>query len=547
MSPKKLSRHSVKNADNMTAWTDLIEKLRSTLACTNEAPIEVVQTHISVVLLGRTIALKLKKPLDFGFLNYTTLEKRRMACEAEVVLNRRLCPDVYLGVQPVVEREGVVHLGGAGEVLDYAVLMRRLPQARMLDSMVQNGSVTETIVARVAHKLAEFHRHARRGPEINEFGSSKVLARNWQENFEQVAPFVDETISGEKLEAIRQWVEHWIDKNLSMLQERIDAGHICDGHGDVRCESICIRDETEDGLCLFDCIEFNERFRYGDVVGEVAFLASDLDAYGRPDLGYLFAEQYSAFSGDEQLFSLLPFYRCYRAFVRGKVLSFRLAEPEFSKMEKHEAAMRARTYFDWASRYATPLCAPTVIAVTGLSGSGKTTLARAIAGELGLRVVSSDALRAEIFGVEKKASPYGRNCYSDEANLRVYKRMLDRAQEYLRAGNGVVLDATFLRTADREAARRMARAERAAWRLIVCTASTEIVRTRLARRARLHERHSDADWSTYLQQRDRFKPPNSTTNGECDGCRLVLRTDNDVATISRAAAHWLRAGQASSP
>jgi aminoglycoside phosphotransferase family enzyme/predicted kinase len=520
----------------MEEWLGRIERLRAALARRGQESIELVQTHISVVLLGREFALKLKKPVDFGFLDYTTLEKRRAACEAEVELNRRLCSDVYLGVQPVVEAEGEVRLGGEGEVLDYAVLMKRLPDERMLDHMVQSGEVTEAIIGRVARKLAAFHQKARRGPEVDFFGSREVLQCNWQENFEQVAPFIGDTISLEKFEAIRSWIYRWFDEHPELLQERVRKGHICDGHGDVRCESVCIRDETEDGLCIFDCIEFNDRFRCGDVAGEVAFLATDLDARGRPDLGYLFSQQYSAYTSDNQLFTLLPFYRCYRAFVRGKVLSFRLREPEFSAGEREDAASRARGFFELAARYAAPLSTPTVIAVAGFSGTGKTALARSLGGEFGLHVVSSDAVRAAIFGADKRPAAYGEERYNQDANRRVYHRLLDLGREHLKTGGSVILDATFLRAGDRAAAQEIARSEGAAWRLIVCKAAPESVRSRLARRAAQRDTISDADWNIYLRQREMFEPPGGTGKGY----RLMLDTSVDLATASYVAANWLR-------
>lgn len=516
-------------------WPALIEALRSTLA-TNEAPVEVIQTHISVVLLGRSLALKLKKPVDFGFLDYTTLEKRRDACEAEVQLNRRLCPQVYLGVQPIVEREGVLHCGGAGSVLDYAVLMKRLPAARMLDRLVESGAVTEAILSRVAARLAAFHRTARRGAEVDEFGNLASLRRNWEENFAQIEPYIGRTVSAEDFASIRRWINRWMEEHAELLRDRVSGSHICDGHGDVRCESVCVPDETPDGICIYDCIEFNDRFRCGDVAGEVAFLAMDLDARGRPDLGYYFAEEYSMRTDDESLFALLPFYKCYRAFVRGKVLSFRLDEPEFSAAERKDAAHRARHFFDLAARYAAPLSTPTVIAVSGLSGTGKTALARALATEFGLRAVSSDAVRAAIFGSRKRPAQYGRDCYGEEAHRGVYRALLERGRQYLQAQGGVVLDATFGRVADRSAAQEMAREAGAAWRLLVCKAPPEVVRDRLAHRAARRDGQSDADWSIYLQQQEKFEPP----NGHSDGCRLLLDTREPIASVSRDTARWLR-------
>jgi predicted kinase len=313
----------------------------------------------------------------------------------------------------------------------------------------------------------------------------------------------------------------------------VQNGHICDGHGDVRCESVCVTDKIH----IFDCIEFNDRFRCGDVASEVAFLAMDLDARGRPDLGYLLTEQYSACSGDDQIFALLPFYRCYRAFVRGKVLSFRLDEPEFSAAEQEDAAARASSFFDLAARYATPLKVPTVIAVAGLSGTGKTTLAHAIAGELGLRVVSSDAIRKSLFGHGTATTGYDKGHYSQAANHCVYRKLLESGRALLEQDGAVILDATFRRAADRAAARAMADAAGAQWRLIECRLPSEQVESRLAQRTAHGESPSDATWETYLQQRREFEPLQPPRDGPCH----VINTGDNLAAFSRSTTDWLRA------
>ena len=258
----------------------------------DELPIEMIRTHISIVLLGRHRVLKLKKPVDLGFLDFTTLEKRRDACQAEVDLNSRLCAGYYEGVQPISRIDGELRFSDRGPVVEYGVMMKRLPTEQMLDHLLARGEVTEAIIERVADRLSEFHRAARRGPEVDAFGSPNVIAGNWQENFDQTAPYIDRTIGAESYESIRGWVTRWLDEHQELFRTRVREGHICDGHGDIRAESICVTD----GLCIFDCIEFNERFRFSDVASEVAFLAMDLDARGRPDLGYYFSQQYDLVS-----------------------------------------------------------------------------------------------------------------------------------------------------------------------------------------------------------------------------------------------------------
>jgi hypothetical protein len=318
-----------------------------------------------------------------------------------------------------------------------------------------------------------------------------------------------------------------------LLKVRVRDGRICDGHGDVRCESICVTN----GICIFDCIEFNERFRCGDVASEVAFLSMDLHARGRPDLGYYFAERYQAHTADPQLFILLPFYKCYRAYVRGKVLSFRLDEPEFSEEEREVAASRARNYFDLAKRYAAPLTKPTVIAVGGLSGTGKTSVARAIAEELGLRVISSDAVRKSLFGSGRQSSRYGEGIYTAESSRLTYQKLMQQGRTFVNKDQGVILDATFQRAKDRSKLEVMAEAIGAQFRLIECQTPPEVIHQRLDRRDTLKDGISDATWETYLHQRNEFEP----ITGFSQTTHLALDMRGSQCENSHAATDWLRA------
>lgn len=520
---------------SLKEWLAMVEKLRYApqWASEGQVPVEMTQTHISVVLLGRERVLKLKKPVNFGFLDYSTLEQRRIASEAEVRLNRRLCENTYLGVQPIGRVDGVPQLSEAGPVIDYAVLMKRLPADRMLDEMVRRDVVTEGHLDRVAHRLSEFHRTARRGPEIDAWGTWEQARRNWDENFSQTSSFVGRTIETSAYQLLRDWVEQWLARNRAVLDERIRGGRVVDGHGDVRGESVCVIN----GICIFDCIEFNDRFRCCDVASEVAFLAMDLDSLGRPDLGYYVTERYAAHAADAGLSRLLPFYRCYRAYVRGKVLSFRLDEVEFSAAEKSRAAGRAAGYFELARRYATPMRRPTVVVVMGLAGTGKTSMARAVAGELGLRVVSTDAVRQELFGGEKGVADYGQGAYRPEANQRTYQKLLERGRGLTAEDGGVVLDGTFLRDEDRMAVRDMASAAGAAVRWIECELPADVVRERLERRRQRHEGLSDATWDTYLHQRD----ASVGRQGRREDSHLVVDMARSLPTCARHATNWLRA------
>lgn len=520
---------------DLATWLKMVEQLRNAPEWPeDELPIEMKQTHISVLLLSRSRVIKLKKPVDFGFLDYTTLNKRLKACENEIRLNRRLCPDTYIGLGGVIDLDGQVRLSGrTGKLIDYCVWMKRLPEERMLDRMVANNAITETVIDRVVSRLCEFHAEALRGPEIAKWGGLDEIRHNWEENFTQTEPFIGRTISDSAYDAIRLWVNEELEGKAGLFDRRVREGRIVDGHGDLRCESVCV---TDGAICIYDCIEFNDRFRCGDVASEAAFLAMDLDARGRPDLSYFFAEAYQRRTGDVDFFALLPFYRCYRAYVRGKVLSFRLNEAEFSEEEREDAAARAGNFFELARRYASRLRNTTVIAVGGLSGTGKTAVARAIAGELGLQVISSDAVRQSLFGAAKNPAAYGDGVYTHEANRLTYRKMIESAGDSLKEGRGVILDATFRDAEALAMARSMAAESGAQWRLIECSLAPDLVRSRLDERAARREGLSDADWEIYLRQREE----SAKLKTEPGARHLTLDTSGSLAATGRVASDWLR-------
>ncbi len=309
--------------------------------------VELMQTQMSYVFLADDYVYKIKKPVNFGFLDYTTLENRRFYCQKEVELNRRLCPDAYLGVVPVVNDNGQFRIGGGGETEEYAVKMRRLPQKAMMDALLAAGKVTPEMLAGVAAKLAEFHQKAATGGDINNFGGIDTVNQNTDENFTQTEKYIGTTIPRDTYQRIKAYTEGFIESNTPLFQKRVNDGRVRDCHGDLHAAHICFFK----GICIYDCIEFNDRFRYCDVASEVAFLAMDLDHYGRADLSDSFVAAYVEKSHDEELKRLLGFYKCYRAYVRGKVGSFQYDDPYISAGEKEKVLAIARSYFELAESY----------------------------------------------------------------------------------------------------------------------------------------------------------------------------------------------------
>jgi aminoglycoside phosphotransferase family enzyme len=309
--------------------------------------IELIQTHISFVFLAKDFVYKLKKSVNFGFLDFSTLEKRHFFCEKELELNRRLCSDVYLEVVPI-NKSNIIKINGNGEPVEYALKMKRLPQERIMTVLLRENKVDGKTIDAIAKIVAKFHSKAQTNSEINEYGSLKIIKTNWDENFSQSLKYINQTIPKAEFQFIQNCVNDFMDINALLFENRIMNNKIRDCHGDMHSGNIFITDK----ICIFDAIEFNDRFRYSDVASDVAFLAMDLDFQKRPDLSKYFIEKYLSYAKDRQLAELLPFYKCYRAYVRGKVISFKVDDPNVTAEEKKTATKEAQDYFKIAADYA---------------------------------------------------------------------------------------------------------------------------------------------------------------------------------------------------
>ena len=309
--------------------------------------VELLQTQMSFVFLTDDYVYKIKKPVNLGYLDYTTLDKRLFFCQQEVELNRRLCPSAYLGVKNITQDNGDFVIDGRGEVVEHAVKMRRLPREAMMDVLLMQNQVSVEMAARLAQKLAEFHRKAETRAAISAFGHLDAITRNTDENFAQTEKYIGNTISREAYQHIEDYTDSFVQKNVPLFDKRIREGRIRDCHGDLHAAHICFTDD----ICIYDCIEFNDRFRYCDVASELAFLAMDLDNYGQAGLSHSFVSAYVEHSQDKEIKGLLRFYKCYRAYVRGKVESFKLDDPHISEEEKTRVLAVAQSYFGLAESY----------------------------------------------------------------------------------------------------------------------------------------------------------------------------------------------------
>lgn len=314
------------------------------LKLAEELGAKVIQTHTSWVFLLKDVVYKIKKPVNFGFLDYSTLEKRKDMCHKEVELNRRLCPWVYIGVVPISEVNGKWVIENDENVVEYAVKMRRIPDDAILSNRL--STATEEDLKRVAKVVAGFHTRAKR---VDEFGKMEVMKYNTDENFSQTEKYVGVTISKEDYEFIKKKTNEFYEKHAGIFEKRIKEGRIRDGHGDIRTEHVAF---LKEGVCIFDCIEFNDRFRYGDILNDMCFLSMELEYFGKENLAKAYEEEYRRISQDPDFDLMLPFFKCYRAYVRGKVNSFLLDDPNLNDEEKEKAKERASKFFKLARRYA---------------------------------------------------------------------------------------------------------------------------------------------------------------------------------------------------
>jgi aminoglycoside phosphotransferase family enzyme len=309
--------------------------------------IQLIETHISLLFLTGNYVYKVKKPVDFGFLDFTSLEKRKFFCEQEVKLNRRLSPDIYLGVVSITKEGERVLLEGKGELVEYAVKMKQIPEEFLMDKLLEKKKVTPKMIEAVSEKLVNFYFAAETNDRIKSFAKPERIKQDTDENFEQTEKYIDVTIPREDYEEVKNGTNDFFKTKEEIFFQRIASDRIRDCHGDLRLEHIFWGDE----ISIFDCIEFNERFRYTDVAADIGFLAMDLDYHGRQDLSEHLIRAFIGESGDQELIEVLDFYECYRAYVRGKVESFRLDDPHIPEEEKKEALKRAQKYFNLAHRY----------------------------------------------------------------------------------------------------------------------------------------------------------------------------------------------------
>ncbi len=410
------------------------------------------ETHISRIYLTDSHAYKLKKPVDLGFLDFSTLEKRRHFCYEEVRLNRRFTSGIYMGVVELRQLNGKVCIGDRGRLIDYAVQMHRLPETRMLDHLIEAAS-TELSAAmpqlgKAVHKVLEQAETCRHEAVRN----AEAVRRNCEDNFNQTISAIGSSLTSEAHKLMQSATQRDLVDLERVMLEREAKGFVRDGHGDLHTANICMTDP----ICIYDCIEFNRRYRVADIIADLAFLLMDLEFRGRRDLAEELMTQYKSQAATPHFEKLLPFYKQYRAWVRGKVSAMLATDPDTTTETREHAKKQACRYFNLALGYRIK---PTLFLTSGLMGVGKTTLARALADATGAKHLRSDVARKQLAGLpEEQASKdaFGRGLYTPELTKKTYEVLFQTAAEFIISQQSVIVDASFAKEDQRKRFIRLA-------------------------------------------------------------------------------------------
>ncbi|MBL0141700.1 MAG: AAA family ATPase [Betaproteobacteria bacterium] len=453
--------------------------------------VELLETHISWVLLAGDLAYKIKKPVSLGFVDFSTLDSRRYYCEEELRLNRRTAPDLYLGVVPITGTPALPVMGGTGQAFEYAVKMRRFPQEALLDRVAKAGALTPRQIDSFARSVVAFHGCVARAGGEGAFGAPAQILADAVDNFAQLELQDDQDGTRKLRQALCSWTLREFNLLEPVLARRKHGGFVRECHGDLHLGNVAL---FKGEPVAFDAIEFNETFRWIDVMNDVAFPVMDLFHYGVPRLAHRFMDAYLEATGDFGGLRPLRFYLAYRAMVRAKVSCIRAHQAGIDAADRDRSARAYRDYLGLAQEF-TARGRPALIVMHGLSGSGKTTVSQALVELLGAVRLRSDVERKRLAGLEAGArtnSAPGGGLYTPETDRLTYARLAALAGEVLDAGYPAIVDAAFLKSAWREMFREFARERGAPFVLVACAAPEEALRARIGKRTRAGTDASEA-------------------------------------------------------
>lgn len=479
----------------------------------SEGGVDLIETHISWVLLAGEHAWKLKKPLDLGFLDFSTLERRREACEAELRLNRRTVPELYEAVVPVWRTAAGVCVGDrpvdaaapGATPLDYLVRMRRFDQSALFEARLAAGQFAPALFDRLARHVAAFHEAAAVARPGEGFGDAAAVMAPVRQNFAQIRERVSDLALLRELARIEAWVEAQFVALAPVFDARLAAGRVRECHGDLHLGNLIVLDGEPR---LFDAIEFSAALRWTDVVADIAFLVMDLQARGRVDLASRFLNAWLERSGDYAGLQLLPWYLSYRAMVRAKIAAIRAGQVEGAA--RADSLAECARYLALAAAQIRPP-APALLIASGVSGAGKTSQSQPLVEDCGVVRVRADVERKRLFSLDAEArsgSTLGGGLYSAEASAHTYARLAELARAVVEAGYPVLVDATFLKRAQRAAFAELAATLGVPFAILAFDAPVETLRARVRQRLKAGTDASEADVAvleTQLRAREPFE------------------------------------------
>jgi len=483
------------------------------------------ETHISHLFFAGELVFKLKKPVRYSFLDYSTLEKRRGYFQEELRLNRRLAPSVYIGVMPITFDDLGWRLGGWAEPAEYVLVMRRLPEKRMLPFLLDTGQVTAAMMRELAELLARFHLDAERVRCVDAARYPPAVQRQWCDNRADLGPLLGTAMDVADLRAVDKFAMDFIASNGELLARRAAQGWLRDVHGDLHAEHVCFAPE---GIQIFDCVEFEPKFRQCDLASEIAFLAMDIEVRGHKDLVEPLLTRYGELLQDKDFTNLLPFWKCYRALVRAKVYALR----------GRDCFATAQRYLRYAAKITWEPVQPFLILVSGFTGSGKSTVVQALVERLGVVSINSDVVRKALAGkTGRQTEEFREGIYSASMTEKTYAKLAREAEKLIACGKGVILDATFTQRAHRQRMVRLAAKHHVPIIQIHCSVAEETIRQRLIQRASQGGGVSDGRWEIYLRQKDNFEALDEVDRGS----RLELVTEAAVDSLAATCENFLRA------
>ena len=471
--------------------------------------IELIETHISWVVLTGEYAYKIKKSVNFGFLDFSTLAKRQHYCKQEVKLNGRLTTNVYVDIVPISQQKNQLVISNT-DVIEYAIKMRQFPQSSQLDNMLEAGQLNVNHMDAISQLVAEFHKSTQVAEETSSFGDSEAVYQPVEENFKQIIQQLDTTFYDDILTELKLWNESTFNYLKTVFTNRKQQGYIRECHGDMHLRNLVwlgdrTKLETGKGPMAFDCIEFNESLRWIDVISEVAFLVMDLQDRQQFQLANRFLNSYLEKTGDYSGLSILPFYLCYRAIVRAKVSILRLHQEGLSKEDKIKLFDEFESYLELAKTYSQRGKVKLII-MRGVSASGKSTVSQLIVDNLGAIRIRSDVERKRLVDVDsgqRMSDKINTGLYSENVSEKTYAKLLSLASKTIEAGFTVIVDAAFLKFEQRKDFQVLAKSLGIAYIIVELTAPIEILKQRIVARK---NNVSDADLEVLEFQLKNWEP-----------------------------------------